>query len=124
MYQKTVVVGNLGNEPEFKYTPNGLEVCGFTVASNRKHKDGSEDKIWFSVSVFGNQAKPCADYLHKGSKVMVEGRLRANENGNPQTFTKKDGTVGSTYNLTANQVLFLDARADVDDAPESEDVAW
>lgn len=108
MYQKTVVVGNLGNDPEFKYTPNGLEVTSFSVASNRKHKDGSEDKIWFSVSVFGNQAKPCADYLHKGSKVMVEGRLKANENGNPQIFTKGDGTVGSTFNLTANQVLFLD----------------
>jgi len=116
MYHKILVVGNMGNEPEFKYTPNGLEVCGFSLASNRKHKDGMDEKIWFSVSVFGNQAKPCADYLHKGSKVMVEGRLRANENGNPQTFTKGDGTVVSTFNITANQVVFLDNKSpDIDE---------
>ena len=123
MYQKTVVVGNLGCEPEFKYTSNGLEVCGFSLASNRKHKDGTDERIWFSVSVYGNQAKPCSEYLHKGSKVMVEGRLRANENGNPQTFTKSDGTVGSTFNLNANQVIFLDNKSANDDA-ESDAELW
>lgn len=110
MYQKMVVVGNLGGDPEIHYTTSGLEICNFSLASNRKHADGNEDKIWFSVSVFGNQAKACHEYLHKGSKVMVEGRLKANDNGNPQTFTKKDGTIGSTFNLTANQVVFLDTK--------------
>jgi single-strand DNA-binding protein len=110
MYQKLTIVGNVGNEPEMRFTPNGLEICNFSLASNRKHKDGTEEKIWFSVSVFGNQAKACSEYLHKGSKVMVEGRLKANENGNPQTYTKRDGTVGSTFNLTANQVVFLDTK--------------
>lgn len=119
MYQKLTVLGNLGNEPEFKFTPTGLEVCNFSLASNRKHKDGTEEKIWFSVSVFGNQAKPCADYLHKGAKVMIEGRLKANENGNPQTYTKRDGSVGSTYNLIANQVVFLDCK----NASDDDDVA-
>jgi single-strand DNA-binding protein len=123
VYQKTSVIGNLGCDPKFQFTSAGLEVCNFSVASNRQHKDGSEDKIWFSVAVFGNQAKPCSDYLHKGSKVFVEGRLKANENGNPGYFTKSDGNIGTTFNLSANQVLFLDGKTSEPDE-ESQEADW
>jgi len=108
MFQQITIIGNLGNDPKFSYTPTGLEVCSFSLATNRKHKDGSDDKLWFSVSVFGVQAKPCSEYLRKGSLVHVIGGLKGNENGNPHTYTKSDGSIGSTFNITARQVNFLD----------------
>ena len=114
-YHKTQVIGNLGKDPTMATTPTGLEVCNFSLASSRRHHNGTEEKIWFSVSVFGNQAKPCAEYLHQGSRVFVEGRLRATEAGNPHTFTKGNGDIGSTFNLTANQVVFLDGKEVVEE---------
>lgn len=121
MFQQITIIGNLGNDPKFSYTPTGLEVCSFSLATNRKHKDGSDDKLWFSVSVFGVQAKPCSEYLRKGSLVHVIGGLKGNENGNPHTYTKSDGSIGSTFNITARQVNFLDNRG-ADE--ESEEVSW
>ena len=118
MFNETEIIGNIGGDPKFQYTDTGLEVCNFSVACNRKHKDGSDDKLWFSVSVFGNQAKPCSDYLHKGSKVLVKGQLKGNKEGNPHYYTKGDGSIGTTFNLTARQVLFLDKREAVEDSED------
>ena len=124
MYQKVIFTGNLGNEPDYKFLPNGNEVCNFSVASNRKTKSGDE-KIWFSVSIYCNHAKPCADNLHKGSRVLVEGRLKPNEQGNPHTYTKGDGSVGSTYNVIAYVVDFLDSKPQADDDADFDDgVPW
>ena len=112
MLNKVMLIGNLGKDPEIRYTQSGTAVATFNVATTEqwRDKDGQkqESTEWHRVVVWAKLAETCGEYLHKGSKVMVEGRLKANENGNTQIFTKGDGTVGSTFNLTANQVLFLD----------------
>ena len=118
MYNVLIARGNLGKDPELKYMPDGTPVCNFTIANSSEHKDGTKDKIWFSISVFGNQAQPCMDCLHKGSNVLIQGKLRANENGNPRIFTKHDGTTGSTFNVTAHYIEFLDKREAVEDSED------
>ena len=109
MYHKLTFVGNLGSDPTMKYTPDGKAVTTFSVAaSNRK-----DETVWFRVSVWGNQAESCNQYLHKGSKVLVEGRLKAD----PSVYEKKDGSGwASNYEMTADNVRFLSGKSD--DAPD------
>ncbi len=105
MYQQTTVVGNLGRDPEMRFTPKGDAVTTFSVAVN----DGYGEKkstIWFEVSVWGNQAESCKQYLKKGQQVLVTGRLVADESGNPKVFERKDGSFGSSFQLSAKDVRF------------------
>ena len=74
MYQKIILIGNLGKDPEMHFNPDGKAITGFNVATSRKYRDTTET-TWFRVSVFGQQAESCAKYLKKGSRVLVEGRL-------------------------------------------------
>ena len=100
MYQKLIIIGNLGRDPEMRYTPDGKAVTTF--------------------SVWGKQAESCNQYLTKGSKVLVEGRLRPDANtGAPQVFQKKDGSWGSSYEVYADTVRFLSARGEGN--PETSD---
>ena len=77
MYHTIIIVGNLGRDPEMRYTPSGQAVTNFNVATNRQYtaSDGSQVKetIWFRVSSWGKQAETCNQFLKKGSKVLVEG---------------------------------------------------
>lgn len=114
MYQKLIIIGNLGGEPEMRFTPNGDPVTSFSVATSRKIK-GESETTWFRVSVWGKQAESSNQYLHKGSKVLVEGRLRPDSNGSPNVYQRKDGTWASSYELTAESVRFLTAKGE--DAP-------
>ena len=119
MYHRIIIVGNLGRDPEMRYTPDGKPNTTFSVATSRKI-NGEDETTWFRVSVWGNQAESCNQYLRKGSKVLVEGRLRPDANtGAPQVFQKKDGTWGSSYEVSAENVRFLSGREDVaaDDVP-------
>ena len=81
MYQQLIIVGNLGKDPEMRYTPSGTPVTSLSVATNRKYtgSDGQvvKETTWFRVSVFGKSAETAAQYLKKGSAVLVEGRLDA-----------------------------------------------
>lgn len=115
MYQQIVIVGNLGRDPEMRYTPSGTPVTSLSVATNRKYtgSDGQQVKetTWFRVSVFGKQAEACAQYLKKGSSVLVEGRLTPDPNsGGPRVFTRQDGSTGASFEIFANTVRFLGAR--------------
>jgi single-strand DNA-binding protein len=115
MYQQIVLVGNLGRDPEMRYTPSGTPVTSLSVATNRKYtgSDGQQVKetTWFRVSVFGKQAEACAQYLKKGSSVLVEGRLTPDPTtGGPRVFTRQDGTTGTSFEIFANTVRFLGAR--------------
>lgn len=115
MYQQIVIVGNLGRDPEMRYTPTGTPVTSMNVATNRKYagSDGQQVKetTWFRVSVWGKQAETCAQYLKKGSKVLVEGRLSPDlATGTPKIFTRQDGTTGTSYEVFGNTVRFLDSR--------------
>jgi single-strand DNA-binding protein len=112
MYQKIIIAGNLGKDPEMRYAPNGDAVTNLNVASNRKYTDKSgqlvKETTWFRVSVWGKQAEACNQYLKKGSAVLVEGRLQADKaTGGPRTFTRQDGTSGSSFEITAESVRFL-----------------
>jgi single-strand DNA-binding protein len=113
MYQKLVITGNLGQDPEMRYMPDGQPVANFSVACNRKWTtqdtgEQQEETTWFRVSVWGRQAEACNEYLEKGRQVLVEGRLRPDPNtGGPRLWTRQDGSVGTSYEMVANQVQFL-----------------
>jgi single-strand DNA-binding protein len=80
MYQKIIIVGNLGGDPEIRYQPDGTAVTSFSLATNRRWKDGNgqdvDETTWFRVSIWGKRAEAANQYLQKGSKVLVEGRLK------------------------------------------------
>ena len=114
MYHKLTIVGNLGKDPEMKYTTDGKAVTTFSVAaSNRK-----DETVWFRVSTWGKQAESCNTYLSKGSKVLVEGRLKSNSDGNPNVYQRKDGTWASSYEVVAESVKFLSGK----DEPAAPDI--
>ena len=79
MYHTIIIVGNVGRDPEMRYTPAGQAVTSFSVATNRNYTNSAgaqvKETIWFRVSAWGKQAETCNQYLHKGSKVLIEGRL-------------------------------------------------
>jgi len=106
MYQKLIIIGNLGSNPEQRFTPAGDPVTTFSVATSRRYGE-KDETTWFRVNVWGKQAESCSQYLHKGSKVLVEGRLRPDGNGSPTVFQRKDGTWGASYDVTAETVRFL-----------------
>jgi single-strand DNA-binding protein len=113
MYQKVIIIGNLGRDPEMRYTPDGKPVTQLSVATNRKWTDQSsgeprEETIWWRVSVWGKQAEACNQYLVKGQQVLVEGRVRPDpQTGGPRIWTRSDGTPGASFELTAFNVRFL-----------------
>ena len=117
MYQKLVIVGNLGNDPEMRYTPSGQAVTNFSVATNRRYttSDGNQvdETTWFRVSTWGKQAEISNQYLKKGNKVLVEGRLNPDrETGGPRMWTRQDGTSAASYEITAEVVRFLTPRGE------------
>ena len=107
MYQKLIIIGNLGSNPEMRFTPSGDPVTSFSVATSRRYGE-KDETTWFRVSVWGKQAESCNTYLSKGSKVLVEGRLKAE----PNVYQRKDGTWASSYELTAETVRFLTAKGE------------
>ena len=116
MFQTTILIGNLGKEPEMRYTSTGQPVTTLSVATNRRYNDANgqsqNETTWFRVSVWGKQAEPCNQYLHKGSRVVVEGRLTPDpETGGPHIW-ESNGKVGASYEVTASTVRFLSARED------------
>ena len=106
MYQKTIIIGRVGKDPEMRYTPTGKAVTNFSVATSNKYGD-KEETTWFRVVTWQKQAEVCNQYVKKGMLVMVEGRLNPDENGNPKVFAKQDGSAGSNFELTAQNVKFL-----------------
>ncbi len=116
MYQKLILVGNLGRDPELRYSPNGIPIANLSVATNHKRTDPEgethEETLWFRVAVYGKQAEACNEYLTKGQKVLVEGALVADDKGNPRVYARKDGTYGASFEVRATTVRFLSTRAD------------
>ena len=112
MYHQTIVVGNLGADPSMKFTPSGQAVCSFSVASTRKYNTSNGEQvnetIWFRISAWGKQAEACNQFLKKGSKVLVEGRLTPDKTtGGPKIYQKQDGTSAASFEITAQDVKFL-----------------
>jgi single-strand DNA-binding protein len=122
MYQKIILVGNLGADPEMRYTASGQPVTNFRMATNFRwtNSEGQtqEQTTWFRVSVWGKQAETCNQYLSKGRPVLVEGRLTADaKTGGPRIWTTKDGTVGASFEVRADSVRFLPSREERTVAP-------
>ena len=118
MYEKVIIIGRLGGDPEMRYMSEGTAVTNFSVATNQRWTDKTsgeprETTTWFRVSVWGRQAEAANEYLAKGRQVLVEGRMNADpETGGPRLFNRQDGTVGASYEIRAFNVRFLGGRDD------------
>ena len=117
MYQKLIIIGNLGNIPDTRYTAKGDPVTSFSVATSRKYGE-TDETTWFRVSVWGKQAESCQKYLSKGAKVLVEGRLKSNADDNPNVYQRKDGSWAASYEIAAETVRFLSPKGDEPDATD------
>jgi single-strand DNA-binding protein len=112
---KVMIIGNLGRDPEMRYTPTGKPVTQFTVAVNQSTKnqqtgEWTEETDWFRVSVFGDRAERAAEQLRKGNRVFVEGRFRTRE------FEGNDGQKRTSLDITADNVIGLERRPRDDEA--------
>lgn len=119
-YQKIVIAGNLGRDPEMRYTPSGQAVTSFSVAVNETYTAANGEKvkktIWFRVTAWGKQAEICNQYLKKGQMVLVDGRMAADPaTGGPKIWKKQDGAAGASFEITAATVRFLSSRNEVGD---------
>src|SRR4029079_10831314 len=106
---KIQIIGNLGRDPELRYTPSGRPVASFTVAVNQSTKNQQtnewiESTDWFRVSIWGERGERAAENLRKGSRVFVDGRFRARE------YEANDGQKRMSLDITADTVLGLDKR--------------
>jgi single-strand DNA-binding protein len=118
MYHTIIIVGNLGRDPEMRYTPTGQAVTSFPVASSRTYTNSNgqqvKETIWFRISAWGKLAETCNNYLRKGRPVLVEGRLVANEQGSPRIWNRADGTPGASFEVNATTVRFLGGRKEAE----------
>ncbi|OQY45697.1 MAG: hypothetical protein B6242_09660 [Anaerolineaceae bacterium 4572_78] len=115
MYHKIIIVGNLGGDPELRYTAQGDPVTNISVATSRRWTgaDGQQvdEIIWFRVSVWGKQAESANQYLSKGQMVLVEGVMQPDKaTGGPRTWVGNDGQVRASYEIRAFNVRFLGSR--------------
>ena len=107
-FNKIILVGNLGRDPELRYTPQGTPVCSFSLATNEKRKDrttGENNDVttWFRVTLWGRQAETASQYLQRGRPVYIEGRLRVEE------WTDRDGKARQTLEVHATDMQFIGA---------------
>ena len=112
MYQKVTIIGNLGTEPEQRYTPSGQVVTSFSVAASNQYKNAQGETVkettWFKVQAWGKLGDVCKQYLSKGKKVYIEGKLVPDKTtGGPKLWTKSDGTSAASFDVNATEVKFL-----------------
>jgi single-strand DNA-binding protein len=104
-FNKIILVGNLGRDPELRYTPQGTPVCTFSMATNERRKDKSgemqDQTTWFRVTLWNRQAETAAQYLQKGRPVYIEGRLRVEE------YTDRDGKPRHSLEVNATDMQFI-----------------
>ena len=130
---KMLVIGNVGTDPEMRYTPNGNPVTSFRLATGRTYTTADGEKHdeteWFTVVAWSQLAEQTNQYLTKGKKVYVEGRLKSN------TWTGQDGQTRFRNEIVAQRVLFLDSgpqgepgvggeAAPEEPAGDAEDLPW
>lgn len=111
-YQYTIIVGNVGRDPELRYTQSGVAVCDFSVAVTRRWGGGEneqrEETTWFRVSAWRGLAETCNTYVHKGMQIMVTGRIDAS------AYLDNAGEARASLELTATDVTFLGRRGETD----------
>jgi single-strand DNA-binding protein len=119
MYHTIIIVGNVGRDAEMRFTPSGAAVASFSVATNRQYTASSgeqvKETVWFRISAWGRQAEVCNQYVKKGMKVLVEGRMNADPaSGGPRIWTGQDGAPRASFEVTASTVRFLSSRGEYD----------
>jgi single-strand DNA-binding protein len=114
-FNTIIIFGNLGRDPELRYTPQGTAVCQFSVATNERRRDKSGEQqditTWFRVTVWGKQAENVSKYLSKGRRVYVQGRLHLEE------WTDREGKARQTLEVNASDVQFIDSASDMEGIP-------
>lgn len=106
-FEQTIIVGNVGRDPEMRYTPSGTAVTSFSVAVNSQRGDEKITK-WFRVVAWGKHAEVCNQYVVKGMSVLVAGELNADkETGAPKIWTNKDGNPQASFEINASTIRFL-----------------
>jgi single-strand DNA-binding protein len=106
---KIMLIGNLGKDPDMSYTPSGKAITKFSLAVNRRTRDAEsgerrEETTWFSIVTWDRLAETCNSYLHKGSKVYIEGRMTSRK------YTDKDGIERTVWDVTAIDMEMLDTK--------------
>jgi len=105
---KAILIGNLGRDPELRYTQSGTAVANFSIATTERTKrDGEwqDQTEWHNIVVFGKTAENCSNYLNKGSSVFIEGRIQTRK------WNDRDGNERSTTEIVANNVQFLGGKS-------------
>ena len=108
---KVMSIGNVGQDPELRYTPDGNPVANFSIAVNRRRKVGDEFKDeteWFNIVCFSRTAENVNQYLSKGQKVYVEGRFQSSE------YVGQDGNQRKSFEVIANDVTFLSTKSEAE----------
>ena len=107
---KAILIGNLGRDPELRYTPSGLAVANFSLATSetRTNKDGEKETRteWHRIVAFGRLGEICGEYLAKGKQIYIEGRIQTRD------WEDKDGIKRYTTEIVANQMQMLGAASD------------
>ncbi len=108
-WHQTIVVGNLGGDPELRYLQSGQAVCNFSVAVSERWRDRQsgeqrEKTTWYRVAVWGAQGENCNNYLSRGRQVMVIGNVQA------RGYINNNGEAAASLDLTAREVRFLGGR--------------
>ena len=113
MFQQIILVGNLGRDPEMRYTPSGVPVTDFSVAVSRRWtgQDGQQQEktVWFRVTAWRRQAELASQFLSKGRQVMVIGEVEE-----PDVWQDRDGNNRASLQVTARSIQFLGSRADAE----------
>jgi len=114
MFNKVFILGNLTRDPELRYTPGGTAVCHIGIATNRKGKENKVETFFGEIIAFGKLAEHCKEYLSKGSKLFVEGRLVTEA-------WEKDGKSHTKTRIIAESTKFLDFKKKDSEAAGSEE---
>jgi single-strand DNA-binding protein len=118
MFHTVILVGHLGRDPEMRYVPSGDAVTSFSMAiqdGTKAAQDGTkvEKTIWVKITAWGKTGENCNQYLRKGSKVLVEGKITGyDDHGNPRIWSGQDGTAHASFEVKANTVRFLSTKAE------------
>ena len=119
-FNKIILVGNLGRDPELRYTAQGTPVCSFSMATNERRKDRNgemqDHTTWFRITLWNRLAETASQYLQKGKQVYIEGRLRVEE------YIDRDGKPRHSLEVFATDMHFIGSRGG-DDMPHEQRAA-
>lgn len=109
MFHELTIVGSVGRDPDLRYSADGKASCTISVAANRTIAQGQKETIWFKVTAWEKMAEYINQYVRKGAKVFLKGRLYPDKTtGGPRIYTKNDGTSATSFEVVATELRVLD----------------